>query len=324
MPKVKRGRDGEVISVNGVFNYQQQDIPRSLVANGTIVTRRDGSGSDAELKGAIWAPTEVSVMNARSAGPMALDTQGFELKVSPTSLSYSQFYEEGVILRRYYPECASLVKSVTGATLVAPFDHNLRSASGKQASKTIQGGSVVQSPAALVHGDYTLTSGPRRLEQLSKPPKANDTLGKILGGAAVMSKEDLEMARRGRFSIINVWRSIRDEPAKAFPLACCDASTVSAHDLCVFEIHYADRIGENYFAAHTDQHRWYYYPSMLRDEAMLIKQWDSDGTLVGGSKSPFALHSAFDDPATPADAQDRESIEVRCVCIFEATSSEAR
>lgn len=320
---VKRGADGEVASVNGVFNYQSQDVARSLVANGAIVTKRDGSGSDAELAGAKWAPTEVAVANARRAGPFALDRQGFQLCASPTALAYDDFYDEELILKRYYPECAALVKSITGAATVAAFDHNVRCASGKDSSKTIKGGSAVQSPAPLVHGDYTTTSGPRRLEQLSQPPKANDTLGKVLGGKAVVSREALEMARRGRFAIVNVWRSIRDEPVSVLPLACVDAGTAAAEDLCVFEIHYADRIGENYFAAHSVRHRWYYYPGMVREEAMLIKQWDSDGDLVGGPHATFALHSAFVDPTTPQGAHDRESIEVRCVCVYEAGSETA-
>ncbi|CAK0840984.1 unnamed protein product [Prorocentrum cordatum] len=131
------------------------------------------------------------------------------------------------------------------------------------------------------------------------------------------------MARRGRFAIVNVWRSIRDEPVSVLPLACVDAGTVDAEDLCVFEIHYADRIGENYFAAHSPRHRWYYYPGMVREEAMLIKQWDSDGALVGGPHATFALHSAFVDPTTPEGAHDRESIEVRCVCVYEPLSEPA-
>jgi len=315
---IKRGVDGEVVAVNGVFNYQSDSIKRSLVANGQIVTKRDGSGSDAELHGAIWEPKEVTVHNARSETALALDVHGFELRESPTTMLYGEFYEEDKILRNYYLECQELIKQVTGASIVVAFDHNLRSASGKKASSAIKGGSSVQNPATLVHGDYTLTSGPRRLEQLTLPPKANDTLGRLLGGP-VVSQEALQMAKTVRFAIVNVWRSIRDEPVEVMPLACCDATTTEAEDLCVFEIHYADRIGENYFAAHSPSHQWYHYPRMVRNEALLLKQWDSQGKLAGegGSKATFALHSAFYDPTASKAAPDRESIEVRCICIWE-------
>ena len=102
-------------------------------------------------------------------------------------------------------------------------------------------------------------------------------------------------------------------------------------DLVVFEIHYADRIGENYFAKHDARHRWVYWSAMTRDEALLIKQWDSAGELArsrgaradpdgggssGGGPCTFSFHSAFEDPATPPDAPDRWSIEVRCAALF--------
>ncbi|CAE7936512.1 aclN, partial [Symbiodinium sp. KB8] len=53
----------------------------------------------------------------------------------------------------------------------------------------------------------------------------------------------------------------------------------------------------------------YYYPDMRKDEVLLLKQWDSEGSLSGGTRAPFTLHSAFDDPSSPADAEDRESME---------------
>ena len=69
---------------------------------------------------------------------------------------------------------------------------------------------------------------------------------------------------------------------------------------------------------------------MTRDEALLIKQWDSAGGLArsggawgdaatGGNREPctFSFHTAFRDPATPPDARDRQSIEVRCVLLYD-------
>ena len=98
-------------------------------------------------------------------------------------------------------------------------------------------------------------------------------------------------------------------------------------DLVVFEIHYADRVGENYFAKHNPNHNWYFYSRMTRDETLLIKQWDSKGGLAitNGKSSDsdhlydpctFSFHSAFDDPNTREDAPDRWSMEVRCIVIY--------
>ena len=95
----------------------------------------------------------------------------------------------------------------------------------------------------------------------------------------------------------------------------------------MFELHYPDRVGENYFSKHASCHRWYYYPEMRRDEALLIKQWDSGGTLArsdgaradaNDQEAPctFNFHSAFTHPSTPLDAPDRWSIEVRCLVVY--------
>lgn len=58
----------------------------------------------------------------------------------------------------------------------------------------------------------------------------------------------------GRFAIINVWRNITETPVVAHPLALCDGQSVDPEDLVVFEIHYSDRVGENYFAKHSSAH----------------------------------------------------------------------
>jgi len=102
---------------------------------------------------------------------------------------------------------------------------------------------------------------------------------------------------------------------------------VKPEDLVVFEIHYSDRIGENYFAKYSPDHRWWFYPEMKRTEALLIKQWDSEGGLAKskgqGADSDFpdlpcsfSFHSAFTDPSTRDGAPDRWSMEVRCVVLF--------
>ena len=43
----------------------------------------------------------------------------------------------------------------------------------------------------------------------------------------------------------------------------------------------------------------------------------SRGGRSGAIPATFSLHSGFEDPATPLDAPDRESIEVRVVAFFE-------
>ncbi|CAK9034425.1 unnamed protein product [Durusdinium trenchii] len=177
-PGIKRNLNGDVMSVHGVFNYQKPAVERTLVRNGKLYTHRDLRGSDDKIYGAQWSNEEVVVRNARLEEPFQLDVQGFELHKFPTNMAYSEFFLEDNILNRYHAEIIELVKKATGAKYVIPFDHNIRSATGKASEKEIQGGAKVQSPGGLVHNDYTLTGGPLRFEQLAQPPKVNDSIQK--------------------------------------------------------------------------------------------------------------------------------------------------
>ena len=194
----------------------------------------------------------------------------------------------------------------------------------------------------IVHADYTKTSAPRRLNDLSNPPKANDVLKPKLIAQNKKSlldpsivKEALEGKRR--YAFINVWRSIdAKDTVKNPPLACVDATTTTVDELRMFKIHYVDRVGENYFvsppaASDRKEHGWYYCPEMTMDEVILLKQWDSRGAVACGAHSDgeeekngdesktstFTIHSAFIDPTYGNDALPRKSIEVRCIVIWD-------
>ena len=98
-------------------------------------------------------------------------------------------------------------------------------------------------------------------------------------------------------------------------------------DLVVFEIHYHNRIGENYFARPADRHQWFAYPRMTRDEILLIKQWDSAGALAGSNgafgdasnpqtPATFSFHTAYHAVDGSEHAPRRQSIEVPCIAIY--------
>ena len=111
--------------------------------------------------------------------------------------------------------------------------------------------------------------------------------------------------------MINVWRPIRG-PVRKTPLAVCDARSIGEGDLVKTNLEYADRRGEVQSLAFNPAHRWIYFPNMQTDEALVIKCYDSDS-----ARARFTAHGAFDDPTTPDDAEDRESIEVRTLAFFQ-------
>jgi hypothetical protein len=319
----------------GLVTYMVDASESSLFRNGKVFTWRDLDGSDDSYVGVDTQEQTVSIGDARALTGDArrtIGTNGFELIDQPLTDPTLDFYDHQAVVQRYYPECAEAVRAATGASRAFAFDHNIRSAAENKAAKRIKGGQQVQGPAHLVHGDYTLTSGPQRLRDLAKPPGLNDTVRSVLAqGEALLDQASVEgaLGADGRFAIINLWRNIDSEPVQSEAMTLCDGQTVIPEDLVVFEIHYQERIGENYFAKPAPGHGWWGYPHMTRDEGLLIKQWDSAGEMAqsGGARADsstggdapctFSFHTAFKDPSTPPDARDRRSIEVRCIVLYD-------
>lgn len=349
-PKIELPSDPEPKILHSGKHYRQIEAVESLLNYcddhvHDMYTRRDMGGTDSALEGASWVFPRVFLTNARLAERakiLTLHQNGFQLieNVIPKAKSNPIDFTNGQeVTERYYPLCESLLKGVFAGqedddkapVLVRAFDHNLRVSGSK--CHDAEGNTVLQQPLGVVHNDYTHVSAPRRLEQLGQLPKANDALKSVLGDQSLLDPTMVQEVLDGkrRFCFVNVWRNMdREEAVQQFPLACASADTVSMDDLLTFSIIYADRVGENYFSRFSKNHHWNYFPQMKHSEALLIKQWDSHGTLArqketsgnnGDASQPFcstfSLHSAFQDPTNAKDAPPRKSIEVRCVLIWD-------
>ncbi len=239
--------------------------------------RRDGNYDD----------VTVTVADARAAArDFSLDREGFELVHHESAVS--DFYDDDEVRAVYYPEVERLLKQATGASRVFVFDHTRRADGGG-----VEGARAERAPVRLVHNDYTETSGPRRVRELLGDAEADELL-------------------KRRFAEINVWQPIRG-PVKSSPLALVDAGSIAPGDLVTVDLVYEDRTGEIYHGLYNPDHRWFYFPDMETDEAVLIKCFDS----ATDGRSRFSLHTGFDDPTTPANAPPRESIETRALLFFE-------
>lgn len=231
-----------------------------------------------------YAKFPVAIHNARAiAAELSLDRQGFVLVHQDSAVP--DFYSDRDVREIYFPEVDAMVREATGAVRVLVFDYNLRCR--PRAKQHEQG---IQEPVKVAHNDYTVKSGPQRVRDLL-PSEADELL-------------------KNRFAVINVWRPIRG-PVEETPLAVCDAQSIPSADFVIHDLIYRDRKGEVYSVAYNPAHRWYYFPRMNRDEVMLLKCYDSKTDVAR-----FTAHSAFDDPASRADAAPRESIEVRTIAFF--------
>ena len=114
-----------------------------------------------------------------------------------------------------------------------------------------------------------------------------------------------------RVAFYNVWKPLFRR-VEELPLAMCDATTHDPQDMLRMELKYRERTGEIYVMRYSPKHRWVYFPFMERDQALLLKTYDSETD----GRARFMGHSAFEDPDTAPDAQKRESIEVRTMAFF--------
>ena len=218
------------------------------------------------------------------ADQLSLERQGFIFVEHQTVVR--DFYNEDEVRSVYYLEVEQLVKKTSGAQRVVVFDHTLRSADDNtRDEKQISG------PVRNVHNDYTDWSGPQRVRDLL-PDEAEELL-------------------RQRFAVIQVWRPIRHTVQRE-PLAIADGRSIGKDGLIPSARVYPDRVGEVYHITHNPDHRWYYFPEMRRNEAIVFKCYDSamDGRVR------WTAHAAFDDPNSAPGAPPRESIEMRTLAFF--------
>jgi len=214
----------------------------------------------------------------------SLDTSGFVLADHPTGMA--DFFAAAELKSVYYKEIEDLIARQSGARRVHIFDHTLRS--GDSAARDAL---KIREPVRAVHNDYTEWSGPQRVRDL-------------MGAEA-----DGLLSRR--FAIIQVWRAIRN-PIERDPLAICDAASLAPKDFVAAERRHPDRVGEIYQFTYNPGHRWFYFPRMRRDEALVFKVYDS----AKDGRARWGAHASFDDPTTPPHAPERESIEVRAFAFF--------
>jgi hypothetical protein len=225
----------------------------------------------------------VDIRDGRGAD-LSLETNGFVLVEHRSAVR--NFFDVDELKRVYYPEVEALSARGAGATRGVVFDHTLRS--GDEAEREAK---LVREPVLSAHNDYTEWSGPQRVREL-------------MGDQA-------ERLLERRFAIVQVWRPIVS-PLESNPLAMADARSVAPEDLLVAERRYPHRVGQTYRLKYSPRHRWFYFPRMRRDEAIVFKVFDSETD----GRARFTPHTSFDDPSTPPGAPPRQSIEARALAFF--------
>ncbi|MGH7872942.1 MAG: CmcJ/NvfI family oxidoreductase [Candidatus Binatia bacterium] len=224
------------------------DIPYTMNTGEKLVNETFGPNNIRRSKTGADNMQKMALRNGRLvAEQLSLDDNGFKFVQHRTKVA--NFFDETQLQSLYYPEVEQLIKAVSGASRVVIFDHTLRS--GEEAEREAK---LIREPVLSAHNDYTEWSGPNRLREFL-PDEAEELL-------------------KRRFAIIQVWRAI-NRRIQANPLALADAKSVAMDDLLVAERRYPHRVGQTYRLRYNPAHRWFYFPEMRRDEALVFKVYDS-------------------------------------------------
>ncbi|KAK1496604.1 hypothetical protein CTAM01_08242 [Colletotrichum tamarilloi] len=232
-------------------------------------------------------PRTVTVTDIRGEeDKYTLDTHGFQY-VRHTSVE-TDFTDEERVKGVYYPEMEKLYKEITGASRVVIFNHQIR-----------------RGPANW----HSL--GERNTEHRGPLHKAH--VDQSYDGAVMMARHHLgadEADRlidkeKRRFQIINIWRPIAT--VRRDPLAVADGTTVAEEDLVPGAIIYPRHRAETWTIKPNPAHRWYFLDGQKPDEALFIKCFDSDTSVVRR-----AAHCAFRDPEMD-EMECRQSIDIRAL-----------
>lgn len=230
---------------------------------------------------------EVDIHDARplhEAGQLHLDRNGFIVVDHVTA--FGDFDDKCEIKRRYYPEMNELAKKMTGADAVITFPfHQVRSRSPAN---------FFDAYSLYVHCDFS----DRHWVKL-----AQTTIEE--SGCEETYPED-----RWDYALYNLWRPIENEVQRD-PLVLIDQSTVDASDLVDYRL---SKSGETTMASlptFSERYRFYFVSKLRPDEVLIFKQHDT--RFPGPQVCP---HTSFVDPTSPEGAPERQSIEVRMICLY--------
>jgi hypothetical protein len=233
-------------------------------------------------------PRRVRIHDGRplvALNELSLDRSGFT-QISHRS-AVADFSHDGTVRDIYYREAEALLRDVTGAEKIVVFDHTLRdSAQGSRRTADLR------EPVRRVHNDQTAASAQRRVRDHLPPGEAQERLAH-------------------RFAIVNLWRPLAT--VERLPLALCDARSIAPADVVPSDLVYPDKVGETCSFTWNPAHRWYWFPRLRPDEALLLKIHDSREDVAR-----FTAHTAFEDPGGAPEAPARRSIELRALVFWPA------
>ena len=245
-----------------------------------------------------YSARSVQIRNARLAiQSPSLESTGFSLLRNRTTVSD---FSSRDAMPAYADELSGVLRELTGADTAIMFGWYFRDTATPSSSFEFNRQTEeVHTDYAFDHADYMLRSMLLRVGCKDRVPR--------------------------RVALFNVWRPV-SEPPQDLPLALCDCRTVEPGDSVRSERIGVDEIpGPSQLVRDSPpdprrpawqrfrfsaRHRWYYFPDMTRDEALIFRCYDSES---GSTRS--VPHAAFRDP-TVASGISRRSLDVRVAAYY--------
>ncbi len=237
---------------------------------------------------------DVVISDARLAGEsFDVESAGFELHTD-----CRPFDSADEDRRAYHQSLLDLIKEISGATRTVLLADLVRTEDQSNFNTAY---------ARFVHCDYNLSN--------------TDGMARDL-----LRRRGIEPDQGWTYVWYNTWQPF-DWPAVQHPLAMLDIRSVDAGD--IIDYRYTGYSGDQAASGEESEggkvaapvynpgHRWWYYSDMSTTEVLVSKQGDPRP-----GHSPQCPHTSFVDPAQPADAPPRRSIEARILAIIEQPSQE--
>jgi hypothetical protein len=181
-------------------------------------------------------------------------------------------------------------------------------------------------PSAKVHLDYMPSGARTHLRKFH--PKFTEAAADIIKAedALIAEGRDLKSSYKEssgpRWAIYSIWRPLKI--VRRDPLAVSDQRTIQPDDYVptVMKFPYLGQPGvtgthdiDCYLSRYSESHKWYWVEEQKPEEVTIVTFFDSAAEKEGGPASGGILHSSVELPGTE-DQELRESVELRCLCIW--------
>lgn len=229
---------------------------------------------------------KVEVANGRFCQEkFSVGANGFELIKFASELTNVRDID--AVRRIFRPEAEQILKRLTGASRVLMFNHIVRDSSEAPL------GDHFAAPR-FCHVGHDQATYESIIRTCLSPGEADALLGR-------------------RWAAYSMWKPMAS--VKNLPLAVCDARTVFEENLVPNDqgadasvpLQQKSGLGVTF----NSKQRWYYFPDMTAEEALVLKIWDTDIDLP-----QWVAHSAFVDPTSKSDANPRVVLDGRFIAFY--------